>query len=441
MKHAYLLHTGYGKTKLMLDKIMSCPTKPRVLLISTKNIVESSWQSEINKWYPNQIDYAYITGKVPVKNRLAIINSNTDILALNTEMLDWYITNTTDVKKTVRTKNGIKTYYNTDQLITRFDMVIIDESSLFKNYNSNRFKALKGWCSKVKDVYILSATPTPKSIEDLWSQIYLLDGGQRLGRNITAFRENYGEPIPMYNGQTRWEYSQKAVDYILTLVQDIVTSVPEPKQPLFPEPILKKLIIKPDPTTAELLSQFKNDYTVMLNNIQIVAHNKNQLMQKIAQLSSGSLYNDNTTLAIHDAKFNALKYILTTLKGPVLIIYTYKFDKDKLLSLPGAVLLDNPKAFEDWNNNKISIGILSPFSVAHGLNLQQSDCENIIWFSPIWDTEKWQQTNARVCRRGQTRQVTIRVLILKGSFDDYMFDVVQDKYSAQYNNLKKLSNG
>ena len=418
---------------------MSCPTKPRVLLISTKNIVESSWQSEIDKWYPGKISYAYITGRIPVKKRMEIVNTPVDILALNTEMIDWYISHTTDVKKTTRTKNGVTTYYNTDQLIQRFDMIIVDESSLFKNYSSNRFKALKGWCSKVKDVYILSATPTPKNIEDLWSQIYLLDGGQRLGKNITAFRNDYGDPVPMFNGQTRWEYSQKAVDYVLTLVKDIVTSVPEPKQPLFPEPVIKKTIIKPDNTTAILLEQFKQDYTTIIDGVRIIAHNKNQLMMKINQLASGSLYDDNTTLQLHNIKFEALTHILKTLKGPVLITYTYVFDKERLMSLPGAVLLDNPQAFQDWNDNKIQIGILSPFSVAHGLNLQYSDCENIIWFSPIWDTEKWQQTNARVCRRGQTRKVTIRVLLLKNTFDDYMFDIVQDKYSAQYNNLRKLS--
>ena len=418
---------------------MACPTKPRVLLISTKNIVESSWQSEIDKWYPGQISYAYITGRIPVKKRLEIVNQPIDILALNTEMIDWYISHTTDVKKTKRTKNGTTTYYNTDQLIDRFDMLIVDESSLFKNYSSNRFKALKDWCNKIKDVYILSATPTPKNIEDLWSQIYLLDGGQRLGRNITAFRNDYGDPVPMYNGQTRWEYSQKAVDYILTLVKDIVTSVPVPKEPLFPEPVIKKTIIKPDPATATMLERFKEDYITELNNVKVVARNKNQLMIKVNQLASGSLYDNDTVININNIKFEALQHILKTLKGPVLITYTYVFDKDKLLSLPGAVLLDNPQAFEDWNNNKIQIGVLSPFSVAHGLNLQHSDCENIIWFSPIWDTEKWQQTNARVCRRGQTRQVTIRVLILKNTFDDYMFDVVQDKYSTQYNNLRKLS--
>jgi hypothetical protein len=243
----------------------------------------------------------------------------------------------------------------------------------------------------------------------------------------------------MYNGQTRWEYSQKAVDYVLTLVKDIVTSVPVPKQPLFPEPIIKKIIIKPDSTTANMLEQFKQDYVTMVGNVKVIARNKNQLMMKVNQLASGSLYDFDTTLNINEIKFKALQTILKTLKGPVLITYMYKFDKDKLLTLPGATLLDNPQAFKDWNDNKIPIGILSPFSVAHGLNLQQSDCENMIWFSPIWDTEKWQQTNARVCRRGQTRQVTIRVLILKHTFDDYMFDVVQDKYIAQYNNLRKLT--
>ena len=439
MKHAYLLHTGYGKTKLMLDKIMSYPIKPGVLLISTKIIFESSWQSEIDKWYPGKISYAYITGRIPVKKREEILDTPVDILALNTEMIDWYISHSTDVKRTRTTKNGTVTYYNTDQLVSRFDMVIIDESSLFKNYRSNRFKALKGWCSKVQDVFILSATPTPKNIEDLWSQIYLLDGGQRLGKNITAFRNDYGEPVPMYNGQTRYEYHQKAVDYILTLVKDIVTSVPEPKQALFPEPIIKKTIIKPDDATANLLEQFKNDYVTMINNVKVIAHNKNQLMMKVNQLASGSLYDDKTVLTINNIKFEALKIMLSQITTPVLVIYTYVFDKEKLLSLPGAVLLDNHEAFTDWNNNKIKIGVLSPFSVAHGLNLQQSDCKDIIWFSPIWDTEKWQQTNARVCRRGQKNQVTIRVLILKHTFDDYMFDVVQTKYKTQYNNLRKLS--
>lgn len=405
---------------------MSYPTKPRVLLLSTKKIVESSWQNEINKWYPNAISYAYITGELSPKKRLEVIDKHTDILAMNTEMISWYIEHTTDAK----TKKK--------ELINRFDMVIIDESSLFKSYASKRFKAIKSWCSSIQDVFILSATPTPKSIEDLWSQIYLLDGGERLGKNITAFRNDYGTPIPMYNGQTRWEYTQRAVDYVLTLVKDIVVSIPEPTTPLFPEPIIRKTLIKPDENTSELLNKFKNDSIIKINGSEIIAFSKAQLMIKINQIASGCIYDEGTTQYINDIKFRALQQLIKDIKTPILITYTYVFDKQRLLTLPGAVLLDNPKAFEDWNNNKIHIGILSPFSVAHGLNLQQSNCENIIWFSPIWDTEKWQQTNARVCRRGQTHQVTIRVLILKDTFDDYAFTLVQDKFKAQFMNLKKL---
>ena len=155
----------------------------------------------------------------------------------------------------------------------------------------------------------------------------------------------------------------------------------------------------------------------MFNGQKIKADNQNQLMIKIAQIASGDIYNKENTLHINDVKFTALKHMISSITTPILIAYTYKFDKEKLLTLPGAELITTER-IEDWNNNKIKIGIISPFSIAHGLNLQYSDCQDIIWFSPIWDTEKWQQTNARVCRRGQTRQVLIRVLILKNTFSD-----------------------
>ena len=423
----------------MLDKIVQASIRPRTLLLSTKNIVETAWLNEIEKWYPGQISYAYITGKLKPVERLKIIETPVDILALNVEMLDWFIKNTTSIKSTRHLKTGLKEYYNTNELIEMFDMIIIDESSLFKNYRSNRFKLLKNWCSRVKNVFILSATPTPKDIEDLWSQIYLLDSGVRLGKNITRFRENYATAIPMYNGQTRYEYSQQATDYVLTLVKDIVTSIPTPQHSMFPEPIIKRILITPDPATNELLNRFKQDYIIKLDSGRdLIAFSKTQLITKINQIASGNVYDAYATNHIHNLKFRAVQQLLSTIKTPVLILYVYVFDRDQLLTLPGARLLSSKEDFSDWNNNKIPIGILSPFSAAHGLNLQQSDCVDIIWFSPIWDTEKWIQTNARVCRRGQIRQVTIRILLLKNTFDEYAFNLSQDKFKAQYNNLMKL---
>lgn len=439
MKHAYLLHTGYGKTKLCLDKIMATSRKPRTLLISTKNVIESAWPSEIDKWYKGLISYGYITGSIKEENRLALCEQQFDIFGMNTEMIDWYISHTTKVNRRTYTKEGIKLHYDDMSLIQRFDLIIIDEVSLFKNSQSKRFKLLKKWCSHVSNVIVLSATPTPKDIEDIWAPIYLLDGGQRLGTTVSKFREEYAIAVPLSNGQNRYQYSVEATNEILRLIKDIATSIPAPSQPLFPEPIIKKGLIKPDDATATLLKTFKEDFIIKLSNGQnLIAFSKVQLINKVNQIASGNVYNQGLTVHLNDLKMRILMNKLNTITTPVLLTYVYVFDKEQLLQIPGARLLSTREDFEDWNNNKIKIGILSPFSAAHGLNLQASDCQDIIWFSPIWDTEKWIQTNARVCRRGQTKQVTITVLLMKDSYDDYAFEICQDKFKAQYNNLMKL---
>lgn len=439
MKHAYLLHTGYGKTKMCLDKIINAPRKPRTLLISTKNIVQSAWPAEIDKWYPGKISYAYITGEVKEEQRYEILNQSNDILGINTAMIDWYISHSTSVKSKTYLKHGIKLNYNLDELINRFDLIIIDEVSLFKNSQSERFKLIKKWCYKVQNVIILSATPTPKDIEDIWAPIYLIDGGERLGKTITKFREDYAIAIPMLNGQNRYQYSIEATNEVLRLIKDISTSIPAPVTPLFPEPIIKKIIIKPDPVTLDLLKRFKEDYIVKLHDgSELVAMSIMQMINKTNQIANGNVYNQNTTVHLNDLKFQALKIMLSKITTPVLLPYTFVFDKNTLLQLPGARVLEQPQDFIDWNANLIPYGIISPSSAAHGLNLQDSACENIIWYSPIWDTEKWIQLNARVCRRGQKRVVTISVLLLKESYDEYAFETCLEKFKVQYNNLLKL---
>lgn len=444
MKHAYLLYTGYGKTKLCLDKIMTARYIPRVLLISTKKIVESAWQEEIDKWYPDQLTYTYITGSVSKKERMKRIKEPVNIFGINTSLLDWYIKETCSVeryryvKKSKKYPDGKKPIYNTTELLQRFDLIIFDESTLFKNSQSKRFKSVKKWASKAHNVLILSATPSPKNIEDIWAQIYLLDGGKRLGKNITSFRREYGIAVPLPNGFNKYQYPQSSIDEVLDKIKDIVTSIPQPENPLFPEPIIKKIMLTPDPATEQLIKEFKEEYITEIGGKTLLAFSKNQLINKVNQLASGAVYIKNVAMPVHNLKLKAIEHLVKNDPDPVAVMYTYQFDKEALLKLPGARLLDTPKDFEDWNANKIKLGILSPFSAAHGLNLQFSDCKHIYWFSPIWDTEKWIQTNARFARRGQQHQLTIGVLLMKGSFDKYMFDLCQTKFKIQWNTLVKL---
>ena len=183
-----------------------------------------------------------------------------------------------------------------------------------------------------------------------------------------------------------------------------------------------------------MLAEFRKDYVLG----DEIAFSKMQLINKVNQIASGNIYSKDTTIQLNDLKFNALQKLISKKKTPVLVTYNYVFDREKLLTLPGARLLKEDEDFVAWNSNEIPIGVLSPHSAAHGVNLQASECRDIIWFSPIWDTEKWIQTNARVCRRGQRYPVTIRVLLLRGSFDDYAFELCQDKFRVQYNNLNEL---
>lgn len=440
MKHAYLLYTGYGKTKLCLDKIIASPRTPKTLLISTRKIVETSWIAEINKWYPGRISYGFITGNISPDERIKVIASNPDILALNTEMLDWYISHTLPIKRKVYNRSGEVTYkYKTELLPQRFDLLIIDEVSLFKNSQSERFKLIKSWAHAIPNVMVLSATPTPKNIEDLWSTIYLLDAGQRLGTSLTKFRTQYANAEPLPNGYNKYTYPIESIDEILRVVKDIVTSIPAPATPIYPTPIIKKVIIQPDPNTLKIIQSLRRDFiTELSKGVNLVAFSTNQMMLKVNQIASGNVYWDDQTFKLNSIKLQYLQTRLANMTTPVLISYVFKFDREKLLQLPGARALETPEDFRAWNNNEIKIGVINPFSTAHGLNLQDSECRNIIWFSPIWDTEKWTQLNARVCRRGQRYVISIEVLLLKDSYDEYVFERCQTKFAEQYASMKKL---
>ena len=418
MKRAFFNYTGYGKTKLVLDYIKEHSDIKRVLIVSKNDIITESWPNEINKWeFP--FSYTYITGKQTQKQKLERVYGSYDILGITPSLLGWFTENK---------------FFKLTRKVIKYDLVIFDESDLFKNSQTQRFKNVKKWIAKIPNVFILTATPTPNTIEDLWSQIYLIDEPPyRLGKNISAFRREYGEEVK--NGDRYlYYYLPAAVDAIREKVKDICeVNLVKPKG-LYPQPRIRIIKINPDPETAKILAKLEKDYVVKIDEELVVASNYNKVLTKLQQIGNGFIYNDEgKPIYINDIKFRYIKQELEKATHPILVTYSFIPDKERLLSLPGAKMVTSE---DEWNEDKIPLGVI--YSNKAGLNLQKSRCEKIIWYSPTWDARAWEQTNSRVIRRGLDHRVTIEVLIVKGSIDDLIYERMKEKLKFMANTFKPL---
>lgn len=418
MKRAFFNYTGYGKTKLVLDYIHEHPEIKRVLIISKKDIIKEAWQNEINKWH-FPFSYTYITGDQTQKQKLERVYGFYDILGITPSLLGWFTENK---------------FFKLTKKILKYDMVIFDESDLFKNSQTKRFKNVKKWIADIPNVFILTATPTPNTIEDLWSQIYLIDNEPyRLGKNITAFRREYGEEVR--NGdQYIYYYLPAAVSAIIEKVRDMCdVHLVKPKD-IYPQPKIRIIRINPDPGTAAILAKLEKDYVVEIDKEIITASNYNKALTKLQQIGNGFIYKDDgTPVYINDIKFRYVQKELTKTLDPILVTYSYIPDKERLLSIPGAKMVESE---DEWNENKIKLGVV--YSNKAGLNLQKSRCKKIIWYTPTWDARAWEQTNSRVIRRGLDHVVTIDVLIVVGSIDDLIYQRMKEKLKFMSDTFKPL---
>lgn len=418
MKRAFFNYTGFGKTKIVLDYIHEHPEIKRVLIVSKGNIIKESWPNEINKWdFP--FSYTYIDGTVTGKKRLERVYGFYDILGITPNMLGWFTENK---------------FYNLTKKEVKYDLVVFDESDLFKNSQTIRFKNVKKWINKIPNVFILTATPMPNTLEDLWSQIYLIDNEPYLlGKNITAFRRAYGEEVRS-GGRFEYFYLPAAVKTVMDKIAPICeVNLIKPKD-IYPQPKIRIIKIEPDPETAKILAKLEKDYVVEIDKEIITASNYNKVLTKLQQIGNGFIYKDDgTPVYVNDIKFRYVQKQVKETLDPILVTYSFIPDKERLLSLEGAKMVVSE---DEWNDNKIKLGVV--YSNIAGLNLQKSRCKKIIWYTPTWDARAWEQTNSRVIRRGLKEKVTIEVLIVKGSVDDIIYERMKDKLKFMQNSFKPL---
>lgn len=416
-----LLEMGMGKSASALTAISDLREEfaiHKVLVIAPLRVANSVWAQETRKWrHLSHLRVSVCTG--PQKARLSALQADADVFVINRENLDWL----------VQTK-GAK---------WPFDMVIIDESSSFKNSSTKRFKALRRVLPKTEYMVLLTGTPSPNGLLDLWSQIYLIDFGQALGRTMTAYKQRFFEPDFMgYKFTPRDGSAEK----IHSLIAPSVIHMSAEDYLELPERI--DLIERVDmPNNAlGIYNDFEKTLLAELESgEEVEAVTAAALANKLLQFANGCMYTgDGGFSPIHPAKLDALEEIIEDNQNEnILVAYNYRFDLERLKErFPDAVVLDKAQdTIDRWNRGEIKMLLAHPASAGHGLNLQNGGAV-IVWFGLTWSLEYYQQFNARLHRQGQLKPVKILHIVAKKTIDERVLSVLSMKNATQKQLLAAL---
>lgn len=315
-----------------------------------------------------------------------------------------------------------------------YDMVIIDELSSFKNHKSKRFQSLMKVRPKVKRIIGLTGTPSSNGLMDLWAEFKLLDFGERLGRFITHYRNNYFIPDKR-NGEIIYSYKPMpyAEDAIYRRISDITISMKSTDHLQMPELITSQYEVQLSEEETQRYEELKADFILELPEGEITAANAASLTGKLSQLANGAIYDDaGNIIEFHDRKLDALEDLIEAANGkPLLVAYWFKHDLQRIKKRFNVREIKSSKDITDWNNGDIPVAVIHPASAGHGLNLQAGG-STLIWFGLTWSLELYQQTNARLWRQGQTSgTVVIEHIITKGTIDERILKALSLKEVTQ----------
>lgn len=413
---AVLLEMGLGKSVITLTAIFDLTLDSfeirKVLVIAPLRVARDTWPAEIEKW-----DHLRgLTCSVAIgteAQRKAALKKRAQVYIINRENVNWLI--------------------NKSGLPFDFDMVVIDELSSFKDNGSKRFKALRKVRPGVRRIVGLTGTPSANGLMDLWAEIGILDMGQRLGRYITHFRNNYFMPDKR-NQQMVFSYKPRpgAEEAIYQLISDITISMKNTDYLKLPELVMNEIPVWLSDKEQKVYDTMKRDLVLSLEGREIDALNAASLSNKLLQMANGAVYADDGSVAkIHDRKLDALEDIIEAANGkPVLVAYWFKHDLERILKRFPAEKLDSTASIRRWNDGKIPLAVIHPASAGHGLNLQAGG-SILVWFGLTWSLELYQQTNARLWRQGQKDTVVIHHIITKGTIDEDVMRALERKDKTQ----------
>lgn len=415
------LDMGLGKTVSTLtainDLIYDRFQVSKVLVVAPKKVAEATWSQEVAKWdHLRLLRVSTVIGSAA--KRIRALATPADIYVINRENVTWLVD-----------------YYRNDW---PFDMVVLDESSSFKNPQAKRFKSLKLVRSRIRRIVELTGTPAPNSLMDLWAQVYLLDGGERLGKTITGYRERYFVPDAR-NAQQVFSYKPKreTEQAVHELISDICISMKAEDYLQLPDLVSVNVPIVLDGPAKKAYERMEREMLLEVDDEMIDAGSAAVLSNKLLQLCNGAIYDaDHGVHEIHNCKLDAFLELVEGLSGkPALVFYAFQHDRDRIvkaLSKSGLCVrqYQKPQDADDWNAGKIDILLAHPASTAYGLNLQQGG-NHVIWYGLTWSLELYQQANKRLHRQGQTEKVIVHNLTVVGGMDEDVMAALDGKADTQ----------
>ena len=413
------LSMGMGKTPITLtaieELIYNRLEVERVLVIAPLRVAQDTWVKEAAKWdHLNHLRIARMTGTQ--RERIAALESEADVYVINRENVVWLT-------------EYLGAHY------WPFDMVVIDELSSFKSPSARRFRALRRKLGSIRRIVGLTGTPAPNGLIDLWSQVYLLDRGERLGRTLTSYRNTYFRPDRM-NGHLVYSYRLLggAEEAIHNKLSDLCMSLRKEDYLDLPGQIYENVELTPPPALLKKYRAFERERIMecLDSEGEVVALSAAALTNKLLQFANGAIYDaEGAAHELHSLKLDALEELIEAANGePVLVFYAFRHDRDRIMARIACRELKASADIDAWNRREIPVAIAHPASVGHGLNLQEGG-HIIIWYGLTWSLELYQQANERLNRPGQTSVCRIYHILLKGTADEMVLEALKSKNTSQ----------
>lgn len=411
------LEMGLGKTVIALTALEQLKNDyfeaDKILVVAPLRVADDTWSRESQKWdHLQHLTISKILGDR--RQREKALKAEADIYVINRENIPWLV--------------------NMTGKEWPFDTVVIDELSSFKASKSQRFRALRRVRPLIKRMVGLTGTPAPNGLHDLWSQIYLLDQGERLGKTLTGYRDQYFTPGKR-NGHVVYDWKEKkeAHDNVYSKIADICVSMKSEDWLDMPERIDRTIPVRMNAETSTLYKKLEKELLLPFRGGDVVANTAAVLSNKLLQMANGAVYDEVGGIReIHEAKLDALEDIVEASNGkPLLVFYTYKHDLERIQDrFIGARKLETAEDITEWNLGRIPILLAHPASAGHGLNLQEGG-NQIVWYGLTWSLELYQQGNARLHRQGQIERVIVHHLVAEGTIDEDVMNRLEGKANDQ----------